>query len=137
MGQKGGLDGGHASETAHFVVLSDGRRLRAYPAEYARMHEAFDVLISPVLAGPPPRIGEMSPEQGFDALFDRMMDYVAYTIFQNVGHAPAISLPLAQSEAGLPIGVQLGAANGQDRTLLELAYELEEAMPWAQRRAEV
>jgi amidase len=31
---------------------------------------------------------------------------------------------------GLPIGVQLSAAHGDERTLLEIAYELEQAKPW-------
>ena len=44
---------------------------------------------------------------------------------------PAVSLPLATSAAGLPIGVQLSAARGRDRRLLEVAYELEAARPFA------
>ena len=109
------------------------RRLRAFPSDYQQLHEGFDVLMSPVLSGPPPRIGELAPHQSFEEILDPMMKYAAYTLFQNLSHAPAISLPLAQSEAGLPIGIQLGARIGEERRLLELAYELEEAMPWAQR----
>lgn len=112
------------------------RRLRAFPQQYAALHQDFDVLLSPVLAGPPPKLGEMAPDQPFDEVFPAMLRFAAYTIFQNVSHVPAISLPLAHSEAGLPIGVQFAATIGQERRLLELAYELEAAMPWADRRPE-
>ena len=44
--------------------------------------------------------------------------------------SPAISLPLAESAAGLPVGMMLSAVRGQEARLLELAYELEEARPW-------
>jgi len=49
---------------------------------------------------------------------------------QNVSGSPAISLPLARTDAGLPLGVQLAAPYGEERRLLELAYELEAASPW-------
>lgn len=44
----------------------------------------------------------------------------------------AISLPLATTEDGLPIGVQLMAP--EETVLLRLAAQLEQAQPWAQRR---
>jgi amidase len=112
------------------------RRLRAYPQHYAELHRDFDVLLSPVLSGPPPKLGEMAPDQPFDEVFGPMLNFAAYTIVQNVAHVPAISLPLAHSEAGHPIGVQFASGVGQERRLLELAYELESAMPWADRRPE-
>ena len=44
---------------------------------------------------------------------------------------PAISLPLATTSTGLPQGMMLGAGAGREATLIELAYELEEAVPFA------
>jgi amidase len=44
---------------------------------------------------------------------------------------PSISLPLAESANGLPVGMMLSADMGAEVRLLELAYELEEAQPWA------
>jgi amidase len=41
------------------------------------------------------------------------------------------------SSAGLPIGVQVSAANGGEKTLIELSYELEMLKPWAGKRAGV
>jgi amidase len=66
-----------------------------------------------------------------ETTWQRLQEYASFTPVQNVTGAPAISLPLLQSQAGLPMGIQLGAQRGQERMLLELAYELEEAMPWS------
>jgi amidase len=50
---------------------------------------------------------------------------------------PAISLPLGQTHAGLPIGVQLVARYGDEATLFRLAAQLEQALPWHRRRPPV
>ncbi len=41
-----------------------------------------------------------------------------------------MSLPLSRTAENLPIGIQFGADFGRERTLLELALQLEEAHPW-------
>jgi amidase len=45
-----------------------------------------------------------------------------------------MSVPLAMSTDGLPIGLQFVARTGEDATLLRLAAQLEQAKPWAGRR---
>ncbi len=64
---------------------------------------------------------------------DRISEYVSFTQYHNVSGAPAISLPLGVSGNGLPIGAQIAAMPGHERAILEVAYELEEAMPWEAR----
>ncbi len=73
----------------------------------------------------------------FDTLFDRVMNWVAYTPIHNAAGTAAMSVPLAWSPAGLPIGMQFAARQGAERTLFELAYELEAAAPWADRWPEL
>lgn len=97
----------------------------------------FDVLLSPVTATPAPVLGHLSPMAGFPIIFDRISAYSQFTHFANVAGAPAISLPMAQSSAGLPIGVMLAGAHGDEKTLIELSYALEEARPWEARRPEI
>ena len=47
---------------------------------------------------------------------------------------PSISLPLAQSSSGLPIGMMFTARYGDEATLFRLAGQLEKEIPWAGRR---
>jgi len=47
---------------------------------------------------------------------------------------PALSLPLHQSEDGLPVGVQLVARRGDDERLLQPAEDLQRVTDWTTRR---
>jgi amidase len=109
--------------------------LRSAESQYAAMFSQMDVLLTPVLARPPARIGDYAPTR--PEAFATIGDYVAYTPLQNAAGAPAIALPLAMSPDHLPIGAHFSAAMGDERTLLELAYELEFARPWSGRRPPV
>ncbi|MDX2275956.1 MAG: amidase [Hyphomonadaceae bacterium] len=110
--------------------------LRQAEAQFAALFSEIDVLLTPVLAKVPPRLGEIAPTLGLEG-FAKVEAYVAYTPLQNAAGAPAMSVPLAWSAGGLPIGAHFSAAKGQERTLLELAYELEQARPWAGRKPAV
>jgi amidase len=89
------------------------------------------VVLTPTLADEPPQIGYLDPMVDYEQIIDRLQEWVAFTPLQNVTGEPAISLPLAVSAAGLPIGLMFSAALGREARLLELAYELEDARPWA------
>ncbi len=93
----------------------------------------FDVVLSPVLSSGPPLLGEVGPRVPFDTLVSRLFEYVGYTPIHNLAGAPSMSVPLYWTEGGLPIGTMFSARAGNERTLFELAYELEAARPWAQR----
>lgn len=112
-------------------------RLKQIRHEYQQIFTQFDVLLSPVLAHTTPKLGYISPQLPFDELFARIQNYVTFTPIQNIAGAPAISLPMGSTTAhGLPIGMQLSANLGDERTLLELAFELEEAQPWTKINAQ-
>jgi amidase len=109
------------------------RRVQQVSAEINEQMQQYDVVLSPVLRTAPPLTGEFSPFVPFDVLVERMISYVAYTVVFNVTGMPAMSVPLAWNAQGLPIGSQFAARYGDERTLLELAYQLEEARPWADK----
>lgn len=105
-------------------------RLRSFHQRFLSNFERYDVLLSPVLAHPPPTLGHLAPSVEWNTQLQRLTEWVPFTQAYNVSGAPALSLPLGRDRHGLPIGVQLGANRGQERVLLELALQLEEALPW-------
>lgn len=109
-------------------------RLQAVSREYEAMFATADVLLSPVLAAPPAKIGWLDVRVDFPEALERVSNYAQFTGLNNIAGAPAISLPLATAQSGLPIGVMFGAKAGGERTLLELSYELEQAAPWSARK---
>ncbi len=96
---------------------------------HARVRD-YDVLLTPTLADPPPPVGHLDPTADYDQIIERLVDWVAFTPLQNITGEPSISLPLAESVDGLPIGMMFSAPLGREATLLELAYEVEEAHPF-------
>lgn len=111
-------------QPASIAVLAASRRVAA------RHHATYDVTLTPTLATETPLVGHLHPDQDYDVIMDRLMDWVAFTPLQNATGEPAISLPLATTAKGLPHGMMLGSGWGREARLLELAYELEEAVGW-------
>lgn len=105
-------------------------RLRRTPHHYRASFRRHDVLLSPVTSHTVPPLGHLSPELPFERLLPRLQAYAGFTPWHNVAGGPAVSLPYGLTDEGLPIGVQLSADLGEERTLLELAFELEAARPW-------
>jgi amidase len=105
-------------------------RLRGFARTYAALMEQHDVLVNMVTADVAPPLGHLAPDVPFETAFERLRTWLPVTGFWNTAGAPALSLPLGQSAAGLPIGVQFGAARGNDRLLLDLASAIEAARPW-------
>jgi amidase len=107
-----------------------------YSREIVAMWEGFDVLVTPTLAKPPIEIGALAPAEGEQPVQMLMnsAEFVPFTPVWNVTGQPAISLPLYQSDAGLPIGVQFVGPPAGEELLISLAAQLEAAQPWADRR---
>jgi amidase len=102
--------------------------------------QEYDLLLTPTMALPPAEIGTMgNGDTDEDPLtpIARATPYAVFTAGFNSTGQPAISLPLHQSADGLPIGVQLVADMGREDLLIQVAAQLEEAAPWAERRPPV
>jgi amidase len=110
------------------------RVMHAVGRVVARFLQRYDVILSPTMCAPPHPLGvlDMSttdPNRYYAAVFAS----IGFTsLFNSSGH-PAMSVPLAWSSSGLPLGVQFAGRFGEEGTLLRLAAQLESARPWAGR----
>ncbi|RIX76413.1 amidase [Acidovorax cavernicola] len=114
-------------------------QMNAVSREVAPFFARYDILLSPTMRTPPVPLGYLDQDDASrDArgFFDHLFDYATCTPLANLTGQPAISLPLAMA-GDLPIGVHCMAPMGDEATLLQLAAQLEQAMPWAARRPAV
>lgn len=98
------------------------------------VYSNYDILMSPVTAMMTPEIGALKPDKPYDYLYEKNIAYMEYTVLQNMTDSPAMSVPLHWTTDKLPVGIQFAAAMGQENRLFELAFELEAAQPWKDRR---
>jgi amidase/6-aminohexanoate-cyclic-dimer hydrolase len=134
-------------ERITWTRAGDGHTARA--ADYARsigvMHRAgrivagfftrYDMLLSPTMCRPPHPLGiiDMMTDD-LDRYTRAVLGTIGFTSVFNSAGNPAMSVPLAWSRGGLPIGVQFAAPFGDEATLFRLGAQLEAAQPWAERR---
>jgi amidase len=103
--------------------------------QIATFFEKYDAWISPTLGTPPAKLGTIDPsEADLEKALDPVLAYVPYTYVFNGTGQPAISLPLHQSDDGLPIGVHLVGRFGEEGLLYRLSAQLEKACPWIDRK---
>lgn len=96
----------------------------------------YDLLVTPTVARDPLPHGTLGfddPSHTGRSWMAAIFDYGPFTSAFNLGGQPAISVPVGVSAAGLPLGVQLVAAQGREDLLLRVAAELESRLPWADR----
>lgn len=100
--------------------------------------QCFDILLTPTMpisALPHGGIySTINPTLSADEFKEADAANLQYTGVFNVTGQPSVSLPLAQSASGLPIGVQIVGRFGDEATLVRIARDLEEARPWSHRR---
>ena len=101
----------------------------------ANFMDNFDLLLSPTLASPPVKLGilGLSPAD-LNSYYKAVTEFGPFSALFNQTGQPSMSVPLAMSKAGLPIGVMFSARYGDEATLFRLAGQLERAAPWADRR---
>jgi amidase len=118
------------------LLLESIHWLHGYTRRIAAWWESgFDLLLTPTLPEPPPRLGTFRPDP-IDPLVTgfKATAFAAFTLPFNTTGQPAISLPLHWTPDGLPVGIQLVAPYDGEDLLLRVAAQLEEARPWANRR---
>ena len=128
--------GAHAETLSTSALEAAYGQLAVLPKQLNDFFQDWDVLLSPTLSHLPPMIGEMAPNVDGALLMERMFGWLGFTPLQNLSGTPAISLPLFEAET-LPAGSLFAADRGCEDLLLGLAFELEQAAPWAGRWPEL
>jgi len=142
--------------TEYLAIFS---RWQDYRRALADFHAEYDVLLTPTLAGPPPRIGETATPGWQRALLRPLLrlpsgraliksgiveqlarenlKHVPFTQLANLTGVPAMSVPLQWTADGLPLGSQFVGSPGSEAALLALAAQLENTQPWFDRLPEL
>jgi amidase len=111
-------------------------QLQAFTRQLVSFLAPYDALLTPALAERPLPLGTLdtaAPEPM--STFTRSGLFTPFTPVFNASGQPGISVPLFHGADGLPLGVQLVGRPAGEAALLALAAQLEEAEPWAERRA--
>ena len=103
--------------------------------EVARMHQTYDLILSPTVAQAPVPLGVLSLSPDNIGDFARAIGaFSPYTALQNQIGVPSMSVPLVWNDEGLPLGMMFSAPFGAEELLYSLAAQLEQARPWKDRR---
>lgn len=135
------------------------RNVHALGRTMAKFFERYDVLLTPTLGLPPPRIGTLQPHGIEKMLQELVVDrglspvlripgliekiasktygFIPWTSLANVTGLPSMSVPLFWNAQGLPVGTMYTGRFGDEATLFRLAAQLEQARPWRDRRPAV
>lgn len=100
---------------------------------FGAFFEDWDIILTPITALPTPHVGTteyLTVSDNPDVLdwFGHLWKFFAYTPLSNLCGIPAISLPMARQENGLPFGIQAQAKQANDGLLLQLAAQIERAL---------
>ena len=152
-------------EPATWFLFQIGRHLSAAELQQARdaaqaagrslaaFFSRYDLLVTPTLAYPPVRLGELALKTIEKAalatlraipagpalrailaqLAGTSLERTPNTQLFNQTGQPAVSLPLHQTPDGLPVGVQFAARYAEDGLLMRVASQIEAARPWKDR----
>jgi amidase len=138
-------------EATTWACVQYGRTLKALDVQLAlaalnqvtRTVSSFfvehDVLLTPVMAQPPLKLGVLNANARLSAQewLRHIFTLCPFTALFNATGQPAMSVPLHWSAQGLPIGAHFAGRWGDEATLFRLAGQLERARPWATRRPPV
>lgn len=123
-------------------------------AAFEEFMQRYDVLLTPTLAAPPVRIGELALtsrevaqievlgrlragpliRKAAQTIAQSLFDWLPFTPVFNLTGQPAMSVPLFWTQDDLPIGVHFAARMRNEAVLYRLAAQLEAAQPWFNRR---
>jgi len=111
------------------------RTIHALGRQVAAFLDRYDAVLTPTMATPPLPLGRVAlTRPDVPGLMADLSRTVGFTQLFNASGGPAMSVPLAWNDRGLPIGVQFAGRFGDEATLFRLAAQLEAARPWHGKR---
>jgi amidase len=120
------------------AAMWEAQELRMLSRGVLSLFETFDIYLTPVMGTPPPAIGYLDPVKVAPRdIGKRNGEVFPFAAPFNMTGQPSISLPLAWTSSGLPIGMMFTARYADEATLLRLAAQLEKEAPWKDRRPPV
>ncbi len=109
------------------IAFMDAEAMRAAAGHaMAMLHQRFDLVLCPTVPGPPP-LADAPTVDPVEALWTK---WAPWTFTFNLTRQPAISVPMGLSDAGLPLSVQIVAAQYRDDLVLRAARAIEHAAPF-------
>ena len=115
--------GGEEQVAAAAVLRAELRR------EAAALFEDVDVLLLPVATSGPSTRAQPTLQPGTDRLLRRAV--LPWTVLANLCGMPACSVPAGLDDDGLPVGLQVVGAPGQDARVLDVATAVQAELPWS------
>ncbi|MGH2819879.1 MAG: amidase, partial [Actinomycetota bacterium] len=125
-------EAGQQASSTDYVAAVIG--ISQYARRVVSFWDDYDLLLTPTLARPPVPVGWNFEVEDPWAQLARAGEFVPFTPPINITGQPAVSLPLAWTEGGLPVGVQLVGPPAGEALLVRVSAQLEEARPWSDRR---
>jgi mandelamide amidase len=122
---------GYISQETYETALSVDRPELQRRLGRVFTHSGFDALLFPTTPCPAPSIEHRSRFTVAGTEVDELF-LAKNTVPTSGAGLPGISIPIGLTGGGLPIGLEIDAAHGRDRELLELAHRVEsvfDAMP--------
>ncbi len=118
-----------------YETMRGWQTIKAMTRDIFRVFTSIDVFLTPVLSTPVPKIGFIDPVRLEPREVDeRQAQTFGFTPPFNMTGQPSLSLPLAHSKSGLPVGMMFTAKWADEATLYRLAGQLEQAHPWISRK---
>ena len=108
--------------------------------EVADFFKTYDLLLTPTFIREIPDVksdAALTSDLSLEEWFYNATSYVPHPALANLTGIPAISIPCATTPDGMPLGMQFFASMGNDLLLLQLAYQLEQAIPWIERKPSI
>jgi aspartyl-tRNA(Asn)/glutamyl-tRNA(Gln) amidotransferase subunit A len=118
----------HAADHVEALAVAD-RLKRTLAVVFTK----FDVMMTPAAAALPWPANQSHPDS-IAAMPVGPRGHAVFTSFANLSGCPGLALPCMPAASGLPIGLQLVAAPGNDEMLIAFARQYEAAQPWLERR---